>query len=69
MESVILWCADAGETLLCVCAFYDIIFIRTRMYKRNNHNFRIPCGWKYACRKVWEKLVCRLADADDVLLV
>ena len=27
-----------GETLLCV-------LIRPRVYKRSNHNFRIPCGW------------------------
>ena len=54
MGSAILWCADAGETLLCVCT---ILFIRANAYKGNNHNFCIPCGWKCARRRVWEKLV------------
>ena len=40
------------------------MFICTHPYKRNNHNFRIPCGLKYARRKVWEKLVSLFAGAE-----
>ena len=58
---MILWCADPGETLLCV---YNRNLLCARVYKCKNHNFRIPCGWKYARRKLWEKLVCLLAGTE-----